>query len=66
MLHISVYIYMCHTQTTPSLERRWLGPGNVFSTSSASGPATMTQSTQTTISLNRHKALGLGQNKIKW
>ena len=40
-----------HSQTTPSPGKRYPGPGNVFSTLGwANKPATMIQSTHTTIS----------------
>ena len=49
-----IYIYMykftnkCHSQTTPSSERRYSRPGNVYSTL-CKREAAMIQSAQTTI-----------------
>ena len=49
------------SQTTPFSEQGKPGPGNIFSKL-----PTMTQSAQTTVSLNRHKALGLSCSRIRW
>ena len=66
-LFIYIYIYTYYQEMlksdNPPSERQYSRLWNVFSTSK---PAIMTQSAQTTISPNRHKAPEFSLSKIKW